>query len=375
MNKDLYAILGVEKTSNDAEIKRAYRKLAQKYHPDVNKDNPKAEDKFKEISLAYEVLSDNKKRQQYDQFGSSGGPGGGGGFGGFDPSQFSGGGGFSDIFETFFGGQAHGGRTQRKQRGPIPGNDIESLLKLSFEEAVFGVEKELEITKADTCQSCKGEGTEPGTSLIECNECSGAGQVRATRQTILGQIQTVRTCTSCEGMGKVPEKKCVKCHGKMRTRQKARITVKIPKGIENGSTIRLKNKGEAGVLGGQHGDLYLHIQVAPHIQFERHGYDVHSVETIHLLQAVLGDTIKIKTVHGEVKLKIPSGSQSGQTFKIKTHGVPHVRGEGKGDHYVKIEIKIPQKLARKEKDLYAQLAQQAGLDIQDSGGLLSKLKG
>ena len=362
MDKDLYSILGVSRKATDAEIKRAFRKLAQKHHPDVNKGDSTSEQKFKEVNLAYEILSDKKKRQQYDQFGFAGGPGSGGGpgggFGGFDPSSFSGN--FSDIFETFFGGAAPGA-SRSKKRGPRPGNDIESTLTLKFEEAIFGAERELEITKAEACPHCQGMGAEPGSSMISCKDCQGTGQIKAIRQTILGQIQTVRTCSACEGVGQVPEKKCAKCHGQMRTRQKTRVTVKIPAGIENGATIRLREKGEAGTLGGQHGDLYLHIQISPHPQFERHGYDIHSTEKIHLLQAVMGDKIPVNTVHGQVELKIPTGTQGEQVFKIKNRGVPHVRGDAKGDHYIKIEVEIPKKLNRKEKALYKELQEEADL--------------
>jgi molecular chaperone DnaJ len=368
MQKNLYDVLGVNKGSNDADIKKAYRKLAQQYHPDVNKDNPEAETKFKEINLAYEVLSDKQKRQQYDQFGSTGGPGAGPGF---DPSNFSGD--FSDIFETFFGGR--GGRgAQRNPSGPMPGNDIESLLTLSFEEAAFGAEKQLELTKADSCETCKGNGAEPGSKIVTCEECHGTGQVRSVRQTILGQIQTQRSCTTCQGQGKTPEKKCKKCHGQMRTRQKSRVTVKIPAGIENGATIRLQGKGEAGVRGGQYGDLYLHIQITPHAKFERHGYDVYSNQLLHLLQGVLGDETEVETLHGKVKFKIPAGTQSGQQFKIKGKGIPHMRGSGHGDHFIKVQVDIPKKLSKKEKELYAGLVKESGLDIKGEGGFLSKLK-
>ncbi len=366
MEKDLYKILGVDRSAGESDIKRSYRKLAQKYHPDVNKDNPEAEQKFKEASLAYEILSDKKKKAQYDQFGFAGFQGGGGGaggfsggFGGFDPSSFGGGGGFADIFETFFGAASGGGRNTSRRRGPQPGNDIESSISLTFEEAVFGAEKELEITKADTCAHCSGKGAEPGTSLESCSECKGTGQVRSVRQTILGQVQTVRTCSKCEGMGQIPEKKCAKCHGQMRTRQKSRITVKTPSGIENGSTIRLRGKGEAGTHNGQHGDLYLHIQVKPHARFERRGFDVQSIENLNLLQTVLGDTLHVETVHGPVKLKIPSGTQGDHTFKIKGYGVPHPQSSAKGDHYVRINIEIPKKLSRSEKELYGNLVKES----------------
>ncbi|KKT75556.1 MAG: Chaperone protein DnaJ [Candidatus Peregrinibacteria bacterium GW2011_GWA2_44_7] len=373
MNKDLYEILGVSKSATEAEIKQAYRKLAQKYHPDLNTGDEKSAEKFKEINLAYEVLSDPKKRQQYDQFGSTtpGGDGFPGGFGGFDASNM---GGFADIFETFFGGSGPTGGGQTRKRGPIPGNDIESILKLSFEEAVFGAEKTLELNKAEVCGHCAGQANEPGTPIVTCTACKGTGQIRSVRQTLLGNIQTVQTCSNCHGEGKIPEKKCSQCHGQMRTRQKSTLRVKIPAGIENGATIRLRDKGEAGIMGGHHGDLYLHIQIAPHPQFQRQNYDVYSAESIHLLQSVLGDEIQIKTVHGPVKLSVPAGTQSDQVFKIKGHGIPHMKGQNKGDHYVKIRIDIPKKLSRKEKELYQQLVQESGLTLKGEGGLFSKLK-
>lgn len=380
MPKDLYSILGIERHASEAEIKRTYRKLAQKHHPDVNKNNPESEQKFKEVNVAYEILSDPKKRAQYDQFGftgsgGGGGPGGGaggfGGFEGFDPSSFGGfGGGFSDIFETFFTGGAsgRGGAGGRpKRRGPTPGADIESVITLSFEEAIFGCEKELEVNKADACTHCQGKGMEPGTSLKSCHECGGAGQIRAVRQTILGQIQTMRPCSACHGEGQIPEKPCRTCHGQMRTRQKSRVTVKIPAGIENGATIRLKGKGEAGIHGGDYGDLYLHLQVKSHAQFERHGMDIHSSYTLHVLQAVIGAEVEVLTVHGPVTLKIPPGTQSGQLFKIKGKGAPSLRNGTLGDHYIKVHLDIPKKLSRREKELYATLAKEAGLRLPPGG--------
>lgn len=371
--KDLYTILGVERTATDADIKRAYRKLAQKYHPDVNPGNTQASEQFKEINFAYEVLSDKQKRQQYDQFGftGQGDEGFSGGFQGFDPSNL---GGFADIFETFFGGGMGGAAGKGRKRGPLPGNDIETTLKLSFEEAVFGAEKTLELNKTDTCPRCSGKGNEPGTPIVTCPQCQGAGQIRSVRQTLLGNIQTVHACSNCHGEGQIPEKKCAQCHGQMRIRQKSRVTVKIPAGIENGATIRLRSKGEAGLMGGQPGDLYLHIQVAPHAQFQRQGYDVYSTQKIHLLQAVLGDEIEVATVHGKVKLKIPAGTQNDHLFKIRDYGIPLMKNQSKGDHYVKIHVEIPKKLSKKEKDFYAQLAQESGLDIKGEEGFLSRLK-
>lgn len=372
--KDLYTILELVRGASEAEIKKSYRRLAQQYHPDVNKDKPEAEQRFKEISFAYEVLSDPKKRAQYDQFGATGGAGGGGGFGGFDPSSFGEGGGFADIFETFFGGAAPTGQRGPRAQAPAPGADIESVLTLTFEEAAFGSEKQLEVTKADTCVTCQGKGMEAGSKLVTCEECQGTGQVRTVRQTILGQIQTARPCSTCGGEGRFPEKRCAKCHGQKRTRQKSLVTVKIPAGIENGATIRLKDKGEAGVNGGQYGDLYLHIQVRSHARFERRGYDVHSTQTIHLLQAVLGAELSVETIHGAVTLKIPAGTQSGQMFKVKGKGIPHMRGAGQGDHLVKVEVETPTKMSRREKELYMELMKEAGLDSSAGEGSRFKFK-
>ena len=366
--KDLYEILGIQNGASDDDIKRAYRKLAQKYHPDLNKDDKEAEAKFKEANQAYEILSDKQKRQQYDQFGSTGGPSGpGGGFGGFDFGSFGGGsGGFADIFETFFGGGGGGPRRSGGKRA-MRGGDIEAELKLKFEESVFGCEKILEILKADTCEHCKGKGAEPGTEIINCTNCNGTGHIRSTKQTILGQISTSRVCDNCMGEGRVPEKKCTKCHGTMRTRQKSKVTVKIPVGIEDGSIVKLSGKGEAGVNGGPYGDLYLHVRVSPHNKFTRDGRDIRSIEEIDLIQAVLGDKIKIPTVHEDVELKIPAGTQNGDIFTLKGYGISD------GSHLVTIQVKIPKKLSSKEKQLYADLAAEKGLEIEAQTGILKKI--
>lgn len=371
--KDLYEILGVAKGASDQDIKRSYRKLAQKYHPDLNKDDKEAEAKFKEINQAYEVLSDKQKRQQYDHFGSAGPGMGGGGFqgGGFDFGSFGGGGGgFADIFETFFGG----GGGQRASRGSraMRGGDIEAGLKLKFEESVFGCEKILEITKADTCEHCKGKGAEPGSKIVSCDNCNGTGQIRSTKQTILGQISTSRVCDKCNGEGRAPEKKCTKCHGTMRTRQKSKVTVKIPAGIENGAIIKLTGKGEAGINDGPYGDLYMHIQVLTHNKFVRDGIDIKSTEEIDLIQAVLGDKIKVQTVHGDVDLKIPTGTQNDDVFTLKDYGIKSDR-TGNGNHLVMIRVKIPKKLSFKEKTLYAELAAEKGLEIEAQTGILKKI--
>jgi molecular chaperone DnaJ len=365
--KDYYKILGVERNATDTELKKAYRKLALKYHPDKHKGDKDAETKFKDINESYQVLSDKQKRAQYDQFGTSdfsgGGAGGFQGFQDFDFSGFSGGGSFSDIFESFFGGGGGGrGRTKSRKRGPIRGNDIEVLVNLTFEEAAFGTQKELEITKPISCEHCKGKGAEPNSKIVDCKSCGGTGEVRSVKNTILGQIATSRPCDECHGEGKIPEKKCTKCHGTTRTRSKENIKVKIPAGIDNGSTIRLSDKGEGGLYGGHSGDLYTHIQVQSSDKFVRNNYDVHSEKEIHLVQAVLGDEIDVETIQGDVKLKIPAGTQSGKVFKISNKGIQKLNSSSLGDHYVKIIVKIPDKVSRKDRELWLGLAKNSGVD-------------
>ena len=377
MATDLYEVLGVKKGATDSEIKAAYRKLALKWHPDKHKGEKDAEKKFKEINVAYEILSDKKKRQQYDTFGAAGGksgfPGGGGGAGGFDFNGFdfsnfsNGASGFADIFETFFGGGGGGARSRTKKRGPMRGNDIEAAIKITFEEAVFGCEKELEIAKADKCEQCSGKGAEPGSSFVTCKSCNGAGEVRSVRNTILGQVATSHMCDECGGEGRVPEKKCSVCHGTTRARTKERVKVKIPAGVDNGSVIRLNGKGEGGIYNGPSGDLYISLHVVPSKKFVRSGHDIHGEIEIHLVQAVLGSEVEVETLDGKRKIKVPPGTEEGKVFKISGEGVPKMRGGGRGDHLVKVRISIPKKLSKKEKELYQQLADESGLDVKKGG--------
>lgn len=373
MAKDYYDILGVAKDATDQDIKKAYRKLAQKYHPDKHKGDKDAEEKFKDVNEAYEVLSDKQKRGQYDQFGSAGPGFGGAGFdaNGFDFSQFSGQGGFADIFETFFGGST-GGRTRNK-RGPQQGSDIEFQLNLTFEEAAFGVEKELMVTKAVACDHCHSTGAEPGSKSVTCKTCKGTGEIRMVRQTILGQMATSQPCGECHGEGRMHEKVCSVCHGATRIKRDERVKVKIPAGVDNESTIRLSGKGEAGVLGGPNGDLYVHIRVAPSKKFVRNGYDIHSEVHIHLLQAILGDEIEVETLTDTVTLKIPAGTQSGKVFRLRDYGIEKLRGTGKGDQYVKVIVDIPTKISRKERELYIDLAKEAKISTKGKKGFLSSL--
>lgn len=344
--------------------------MALKYHPDKNAGDKAAEGRFKEVQEAYEVLSDKQKRQYYDQTGSAPGsgpqgfPGGGGG--GFNSDSF---GGFADIFENFFGqgGSPFGQGGQSRKRGPARGGDIEFELEIAFEDAIFGGTKHLEVTKLDTCDPCGGKGNEPGTAISKCGQCQGSGQVRSIRQTILGQISSVHACPQCRGRGEVPEQECKNCHGQTRTKAKTEVSVNIPKGIDDGITIRLKGKGSAGPLGGPHGDLFLKIRVADHPRFNRDGHTLFSAEDIHMLQATLGATIMVETVYGKVELKIPSGTQNGSIFTLKGKGAPTLRSERLGDHKVNIHVSIPQKLSKKEKEQYRSIAEEKGISVKEGG--------
>ncbi|MDP1706658.1 MAG: molecular chaperone DnaJ, partial [bacterium] len=349
--------------------KKAYRKKAHEYHPDKNPGDKASEAKFKEVQEAYDVLSNPQKRRQYDQYGNVGTGADwasprGGSSAGFDPSQF---GGFADIFESFFGEGFGGGGRQGKKHGPIRGKDIETELHIKFEEAVFGTTKHLEITKPEVCDHCNGKGNEPGSTIKTCPECNGQGQVRTTRQTILGAISSVHACPHCQGRGELADKMCSKCNGQMRIRKSVEVDVNIPKGIEDGTTIRLKGKGSAGVLGGEYGDLFLHISVAEHPKFSREGRTIYSAETIPLVQAVLGATIKVDTIHGKESLKVPAGTQDGTVLTIKGKGSPSLKSDSPGDHKLTLHLKVPEKLTKKEKELYEQLAEGAGVEVSKGG--------
>jgi molecular chaperone DnaJ len=359
-DKDLYGVLGVSKNASDDEIKKAYRKLSKKHHPDLNKGDKDSEKKFKEINTAYEVLSDKQKRMQYDQFGGIPGAGGGG-FGtgagfqgaGFDFSGFSGG--FADVFETFFGaggGQGAQARHAKQSRGP----DIEITLQLTFEEAAFGCSKEISISHFKECDHCKGSGAEPGAKVVSCSECHGTGEITTVQNTFIGQMRSSKICPKCSGRGKVPEKKCSTCHGEGRIKTSSKITVNVPAGVDNGTTLRLTGKGNAGSFGRESGDLYVHIISSPSNKFERHGNDIKTSLAIHVSQAILGDEIEIDTIHGKVTLKIPTGTSSGTTLRLKGYGVQRINSSQKGDHLIKINVDIPKKVSQKEKDHYLELA-------------------
>lgn len=353
--RDYYEVLGVSKSASDDEIKKAFRKAAVKHHPDKEGGD---ETKFKEINEAYEVLKDKQKRQRYDQFGHAGvgGASGGGGnpfegFGGFGNGQgfefnFGGDGGLGDIFGQFFGGG-------QRERGPARGNDVETTITLSFEDAVFGVEKELHLTMEDECSHCKGTTVEPGSSMKTCPTCKGAGQQTRVMNTMFGAIQQAVTCETCKGRGQVPEKECMVCHGRGTERRQQTITMKIPAGIDDGATIRLKERGEA-MANGPRGDLYVNIRVKAHKKFTREGDIILSEEHVSMVDAALGTEIDVETVDGTITMKIPAGTQSGTDFKLSNHGVPHMRRETRGPHIVQVIVDTPTKLSKKQKELLEQ---------------------
>ena len=360
-----YDLLGVSKTATPDEIKKAYRTLAHKYHPDRNPDNQESEQKFKEVSAAYEILSDPKKRQQYDAFGAAGGPGGAGGFGqgGFDFSNFDFGGGgemFADIFESFFGGgSGGGGRSVDKS-----GRNLEMNLTVDFLDAAFGANKTIRYQRVGRCESCSGTGAKAGTKVQTCGTCGGRGQVQERRQTFLGQVLTNRVCPNCHGEGQIPESPCSDCSGRGVKQIEEETVIKIPAGIGHGATMRVQGKGDAG-RNGSDGDLYLHINIKPHPRFKRDGSDIYTTQKIHVLSAILGDEIQIETIHGREILKINPGTTEGQVYRLKNLGVPHLNSpEEKGDHYVKIELIIPDKLSGKERDHYLELAKLADLKVK-----------
>lgn len=351
--RDYYEVLGVSKDASADEIKKAFRRLAVQYHPDKEGGD---ETKFKEINEAYEVLKDTSKRQRYDQFGHAGvgGAAGGGspfeGFSGFGGQGQSfhfdfGDGGLGDIFNSFFGG---GG--QQRSRGARRGRDVETDIELTFEEAVFGTEKDLQLNLDDVCEHCKGSTVEPGHELKTCEDCKGSGQQVRVVNTIFGGIQQAVTCATCKGRGKVPEKVCSVCHGAGTKRAKRTIKLKIPAGVDDGATIRLREHGEA-IAQGTKGDLFVNLRVKPHKKFTREGDLILSEEHIGMVDAALGTEIEVETVDGLIRMKIPAGTQSGTDFKLSGHGVPHLRSDVRGAHIVTIVVETPTKLSKEQKEL------------------------
>lgn len=350
--RDYYEVLGVSKSATKDELKKAYRKLSKQFHPDINKE-PGADEKFKEVKEAYEVLSDDQKRAHYDQFGhvdpnqGFGGGDFGGGFGGFE-----------DIFNSFFGGG--GGGRRRDPNAPRQGADLQYTMTLKFEEAVFGKETDIEIPREETCDTCHGSGSKPGTKVDTCKHCQGSGQLNVEQNTPFGRIVNRRVCHYCNGSGKEITEKCKTCSGAGKVKKRNKIHIKIPAGVDDGQQLRVAGKGEAGINGGPAGDLYIVFQIRTHEFFERDGDDIYCEMPITFVQASLGDEVEVPTLHGKVKLKIPAGTQTGTKFRLKGKGVPNVRGYGTGDQHVLVRIVTPTKLSEKQKQILREFGEESG---------------
>lgn len=378
--RDYYEVLGVSRDASDDEIKKAYRKLSKKYHPDLNKADD-ADAKFKEVTEAYEVLSDSQKRAAYDQYGHAAndpnfGGGGFGGFGGFGGGGYSsaGGYGFEDIFEQFFGG-GMGGAGRGRPNAPRKGDDLQYRVTLTFEEAIFGKETTLKYNRNEECHTCSGSGAKPGTSPTTCSKCHGSGVMQVEQNTPFGRVMTQTTCDLCGGTGKEIKEKCETCQGAGIENQSHTVKVKIPAGIEDGGQIRLQGEGEAGMNGGPYGDLYVAVRVKPSDKFQRQGTEIYYELPISFVQAALGDEIKVPTVHGNVKLKVPAGTQTNTSFRMKGKGAPNVHSGQQGDQHVTVTVVTPEKLSGREKELFEQLAQESGQSVKPTdGGFINRMK-
>lgn len=350
--RDYYEVLGVAKTASEDEIKSAYRKLAKKYHPDLNPGNAEAEAKFKEVNEAYGVLSDADKRAKYDQYGTAdpqagfGGGGFSGGFGGFGSGGFSGG--FEDIFENIFGGFTG---SRRSNNAPEQGRDLRVDMELTFEEAAFGAKKEINLTREESCDECGGSGAAKGTTAEVCQACHGSGQVRTTQNTVFGSFSSTQQCTACHGTGRIIRTPCKKCGGKGRIRRARRISINVPAGIDNGQAITLRGEGEQGKRGGAAGDLYVYFSVKPHKLFKRHGNDIYLEVAVSFANAALGAEITVPTLEDSIKYKIPEGTQPGTVFRIRGKGIKRLGGNDRGDMYITVGVEIPRRLSSKQKEL------------------------
>lgn len=365
--RDYYEVLGVGKDADDAALKKAYRQVAKKYHPDMNPGDAEAEKKFKEASEAYAVLSDPEKRRQYDQFGHAafeGGAGGAGGFGGFDFSGAD----FSDIFGDIFGDLFGGGRRGGRSQGPMKGMNVRKSVRVTFEEAVFGCEKELDVVLKDPCPKCNGTGAKPGTSPETCPKCGGKGQVVYTQQSFFGTVQNVQTCPQCGGSGKIVREKCSDCQGSGYVSNRKKIAVTIPAGIDNGQSIRIREKGEPGTNGGPRGDLLVEVSVSRHPIFQRQDMHIFSTVPISFAQATLGADVKIKTVDGEVLYTVKPGTKTDTKVRLKGKGVPSVRNsQVRGDHYVTLVIQTPEHLSAEAKEALRRFDELSGNTLNSAG--------
>ncbi|MEE3140689.1 MAG: molecular chaperone DnaJ [Actinomycetota bacterium] len=362
MATDYYELLGVGRDASSEDLKRAYRQLAREFHPDANPNDAQAEAKFKEISEAYAVLSDDEARARYDQFGHEGLRSGG--MGG-DPFNFD----LNDIFENFFGGNPFGGGRNRRPSGPPPGEDQEIMLDLAFDEAVFGVDKKVEIQTAVACDNCAGSGAAKGTTARSCTACGGVGQVRQMRQSLLGQMVTTAPCPTCAGLGEEIADPCQICRGEGRHRDTMSYEVRVPPGIDSGSTLRLTGRGAAGPRGGPSGDLYVHLRVEDSDTFVRDGDTLHAELHVTMLQAALGARIDFETLDGVVELAVPPGTQPGEVFRLRDYGVPRLegRGRGRGELLVSIKVAVPSKLSKDDEEQLRQIAERRGEKVADPG--------
>ncbi|MFN2460561.1 MAG: molecular chaperone DnaJ [Candidatus Velthaea sp.] len=368
MATDYYNVLGVPRTADENEIKRAYRQLARKHHPDVASDKTHAETKFKEINEAYEVLSDPQKRANYDRFGHAGN--GAPDFGGF--GNFGGGEGFGDIFDMFFG--AARGQQAPRRNGPARGSDLRYDIEITLEEAFTGTSREISFNHLAACATCKGSGAEPGTLISACDRCGGSGVMRQVRQTPLGQFVTQTTCTKCGGEGQAVSSPCHACRGRGRIETEKALTVKIPAGVDDGSRIRMSGSGEAGARGGTNGDLYVYLSVRPHERFRRDGMDVHVDVPVSFPQAALGGEIAVPSLDGDVSLDLQAGTQSGATYRLRGRGMPSVRGTVRGDELVTVHVIVPAKLTKRQRELLEAFAREGGDRVEEERSFFERVK-
>ena len=371
--RDYYEVLGVSKGASDDEIKKAYRKLAKKYHPDLHPGDKEAEAKFKEVNEAYSILSDSEKRARYDQFGHAGvdpnyGAGGpGGGFGGFDMGDID----LGDIFGSFFGGGfgGFGGSASSRRNGPQKGESLRASLTISFEEAAFGCEKEINLNRTEECEACHGSGAEPGTTAETCPDCRGTGVVRVQQRTGGFAFSSTAPCSRCRGTGKIIHTPCKACGGSGSVKKTKRVTVSIPAGIDDGQAISLRGQGNAGKNGGPAGDLIVAVHVKPHPQFHRDGTTVLYEQPVTFYQAVMGAELEIPTIDGKVKYNLPAGTQTGTTFRLRGKGIPELRGRGRGDQYVTVRVQVPTSLNGEQKEALRAFAEAMGEDVPEESGL------
>ena len=372
MSTDYYELLGVDRSASEEEIKRSYRRLARELHPDANPGDAQAEERFKLITTAYETLRDPERRRRYDMFGPDGVRAGAAG--GPDMGSFFGSG-INDIFDAFFGGgfDRAGGR---RQSGPPRGSDAEVALELSFEEAVFGAQRDVTVRTAVACPTCNGSGARPGTTPTSCSGCEGTGEVRRVRQSILGQVVTASPCPRCGGLGEEVRSPCTDCAGEGRRVEPRTWTVDVPAGVDHGVTLRLPGRGPAGPRGGAPGDLYVHLFVKPHERFERDGFDLVLNLKIPMVQAALGTRMALETLDGDEELAVPPGTQTGRVFKLRSRGVPHVDGRGRGDLLVHVVVEVPTELSPAEEELLRRFAEERGEEVAPpgAGGLLGRFR-